>query len=266
MRVKYSTRIDIRRDISEIEAGFKSKFRNEIKKNAEEVVIVPCSDFGVTRLSAMYNLFAKRKGITAFNSRRVNTEASYCSFVEFADGSFVCNIYIVARESVFLLYAFNTGQPNKQTGYATKAIHSESIKFFKKMGLHFYDFGGVSAKEELRGINALKLGFGGELCIYMTGFSCNIYSKLMRLVRDDYRVMSQLMKYFFSNNIAGASLIVVRTHKVDKIKRLMRDVKLRDYHVVDCLEGLDESFLKKVHVIDLEILTKTGMNYNEHKA
>lgn len=80
-----------------------------------------------------------------------------------------------------LLFINNYSKIDKKLlGYSSKFLIWESLQYAKLQNFKFFDFGGLSYDDNLKGINKFKLSFGGETIYEKNTLYCRSY--LIRIV------------------------------------------------------------------------------------
>lgn len=181
-RLKLSTYIDLKLTEEDILSNFKTNYRNEIKKCNSYSFFLEINKSNISEIKKEYDLFANTKNITRLNESRLLLNECIIGTNKFDIDSKCCNVYLKNNNNVVLLYSYTIGNYSKISSSAQKKLHYEAILFFKKNGLDRYDFGGISLKPKLKGINKFKLGFGGLRSSYFYGIS--LKSKYSRIIRN----------------------------------------------------------------------------------
>lgn len=74
----------------------------------------------------------------------------------------------------------------KQFGYANKGLHYYVMKYFREVGVNYYDWGGISNLKELSGVTKFKESFGG--------YEVNTY--FGKTYKFPYNIINNILKIF----------------------------------------------------------------------
>ncbi|MGZ4962772.1 MAG: hypothetical protein ACXWC8_09480 [Limisphaerales bacterium] len=171
--------VDLRKEEREILAGFKKSTAYDVRRAKDkdrvvvEVVDSPTED-QMDQFSQFFDIFAVAKGIGRVNRRKLSVLAaaraltlSMASVDDAPCGWLAAHAYIVANGRARLLYSASRLKTKKNEERAViargnKFMHWWMLVHFKSRGVALYDFGGISKREELRGIDEFKESFGGK--------------------------------------------------------------------------------------------------------
>ena len=76
------------------------------------------------------------------------------------------NARLLHSASLFRLKTDSEGSTRKIIGMANRALHFEEMKYFKKNGLKYYDWGGAGKQDDVKSITDFKESFGGNPATY----------------------------------------------------------------------------------------------------
>lgn len=95
---------------------------------------------------------------------------------------FTYGLFIYDKNRFRLLLFINNYSKieNKLLGYSSKFLIWKSLQYAKLQNCKFFDFGGLSFNDNLKGINKFKLSFGGEIIYEKNTLYCKSY--LIRVV------------------------------------------------------------------------------------
>lgn len=164
--------IDLGKSEDELYKGIHPTYRYDIR-NAEkqgievEFCISPESE-ACDKLALDYNVFAKKKKLGNLSCRWLRTIAKSGNLAYsralYEDTIVATHLYLFDKKTVSLVSSFhNTDFDNdKIRSEANKLLHFKDVLYFKRMGLKYYDFGGLNRKK-LPGVSKFKTSFGGEI-------------------------------------------------------------------------------------------------------
>lgn len=170
--------IDLRQDADAIFKGFKSSLRNEINKTIKKDGLIihinstPTVD-DIASFSSFYDDFAAQRGIKKCNIPKLEAfrgagqliigsarggpeNRTLAMFSEISDGHRVRSYYAGTAPRVG-----NERADIRLIGRASKLLRWRMILFLKHEGRNTYDFGGISRRQELEGVDEFKQSFGG---------------------------------------------------------------------------------------------------------
>lgn len=164
-------RIDLRKSEALIFESFKPNTKNEIRKSEKEGINF-YADKNVEKFINFYNQFAATKKLEPLTAYRFSVFGEFYlfTFAELGGQVLVSHAYILDPdlEVTRLLYSaslFRSSdhQTNKKLiARSNRFLTYKDIKYFKKEGFIYYDFGGISYEtEQLKSISKFKESFGG---------------------------------------------------------------------------------------------------------
>lgn len=180
----FSTLItDLRPEAEEIMKRFRSNVRNEIRRAAREgtraVFCGPEEDLTdlIPRFQERYDRMHEDKGMERDDATEILGELAGAGRLMISRASIggedvAWHTYAIGDErdkTVRLLHSvsdFRGAADPGSVGRANRFLHYEDMLRFKAMGQETYDWGGYSDREELKGIDSFKLGFGGEPALH----------------------------------------------------------------------------------------------------
>lgn len=166
--------IDLSQDEDIIFQGIEPESRRQVRQAVNKYELVADVDFTPTSeaiefFGAFFNDFAAFKGLAPTNIHKLKILARSGNLfivsvrsnekVALAMSSFVSDGYRVRDQLASTLP--RVGNDKNLLGRANKLLHWQAMLAMKKAGLKLYDFGGISDKPELQGINKFKRQFGG---------------------------------------------------------------------------------------------------------
>lgn len=181
IRIQHSLLTDLKQEdeiiFNKIQARTRTKIRNAEKEGVEykiftnqEITPEIIKSFCKTYL-AMWNA----KGVNTvvpdsmFESYK-NAHALAISVSYYRGQPIVWHSYVFDESNARLLHSCsdfrNEVELKKIIGFANNGLHWFDIAYFKKTGVHNYDWGGVRNPENPNGIDEFKMKFGGELVTY----------------------------------------------------------------------------------------------------
>lgn len=129
----------------------------------------------VNGLSDMYEEMYREKGTPkAFNrvqfDEYLKQDCIVLSAVYQEGVPLVFHSYVTDKDQARLLHSVsefrNPDVEANLIGRANKRLHYEDMLYFKRNGLKYYDWGGISSLTEPNGIDVFKMKFGGETVTY----------------------------------------------------------------------------------------------------
>lgn len=192
----YSKRINLKKNLENIFADFKSNTRNEIRKSANYKVAF---NENIDRLTFVniYNQGAVNLKRPKINLNDLEPKLKITGTI-FDDN--ICSIHaylINNNDSSMLLYSvlnYSSNIEGKLLGYFNRFHHFEDIKYFKSSNFNFYDFGGYALEtndKKLKAINKFKDSFGGEFIKYL-----NFNSPLVIILRFIIKIKNNIETKF----------------------------------------------------------------------
>ena len=174
---------------------FSSTARNEIRRGEREGVSAKIYSSGeilndssvLDRMAEFYTNMYKEKGIeNAFLPigellSYAKKDALVVSTASIDGAEVVFHSYVFEGDNTRLLHScseFRVADNNTRNaiGRANKFLHYADIKYFRDLGVKFYDWGGLSSVETPNGIDKFKMSFGGETVAYYN----MIYTKSLK--------------------------------------------------------------------------------------
>jgi len=169
--------IDLRKNISEIEANFRKSLRNEIKDASKNYKIdtnfhLDVRDDLISDFKDFYSFFSTKKSIPDADYLMLEKlkKNIIISYAKHEDKYIVWHLYLKNTKKLRLLYSASLLSENKDDAKlivrANKMLHFEDIVLAKEKGFLVYDLGGVALNDQSReGINKFKLGFTKDMSI-----------------------------------------------------------------------------------------------------
>lgn len=194
---------DLSEDEEAIFSHFGKNVKYEIKRAYKENIqsqfffgrienfkeIIPSFDKEYLKMYAAKGM--KMKSIKNNLFRMAKNHCLMISTASDQEGMLVYHAYIIGNNVARFQYSVSVfrnveDKSTRQTiARANRMLHFEDMKWLKKNGITQYDWGGYSRSEELAGINAFKLAFGGEMCEkYFYKEACSeIIARILKMVR-----------------------------------------------------------------------------------
>ena len=162
-----------------ISKTFKYDIRRAIKEevkirifNSEEFIL---EEDLIDEFEKTYNQMYQDKGMNvSFNRKQMieylRTGCLIVSIGFYKDEPYVFHSYIYNSTNARLLHSTSSFRNDKEVaaliGRMNKAMHWNDLIKFKEMGVIYYDWGGISAKDAPNGIDQFKVSFGGDIKKY----------------------------------------------------------------------------------------------------
>jgi hypothetical protein len=178
---------DLTSEDSAIVRNFGSTTRYEInrahKKDGLRAETLTPGSAQVAEFADFYDAFAGTKALERAYRRGLNAAAAAQQLVLTTASAgrevLIWHAYIVWRHSVALLHSASHFREKSKTertlvGRANRWLHWQDMLYFKRIGLHHYDWGGVFQDESSparAGINSFKYEFGGRP---VTTYDCTL--------------------------------------------------------------------------------------------
>lgn len=164
----------------DLQKRIRKNFRYEIRRAEKEGVEIKSfssKEFSQERklldaFEETYNqMYRDKRMDVVFNRKQIEeylrTECMIVT-VGFWNGiPYVFHSYIYNKTNARFYYSTSPFRCEENSaaliGRINKSMHWHDIKMFKKMGIVYYDWGGISDKDASNGIDQFKIGFGGNI-------------------------------------------------------------------------------------------------------
>lgn len=158
-----------------------------------------CRDINILdQFEEAYIEFAKGLGtevLKAYNRKKIESYIeSNCFMLTTVsyDKLTVYHAYVYDNEETVLIYSVSDfreeGMDKNLAGRANKWLHYKDMIFLKNLGLAPYDWGNISNKENMNGIDNFKISFGGNICEkYNILYGNNLWGKIFVWSYKKYR-------------------------------------------------------------------------------
>ena len=193
----YTCNIDLREDIEKIWQNINKNFRYEIRRaeNKDKIfsnIICPSVN-ELNTFIKFFNKFAKYRSLRKANKKKLTTFLNKKQLkIAYAYSSKEKNIlaghcYINDNERIRLYHSASNVSlkliDKNLVGRANKFLHWKTISKFKDLGFQKYDFGGISQKYNLNGIDKFKSSFHGELVTEHSGLiAISLKAKIIKYI------------------------------------------------------------------------------------
>jgi len=188
-RKAHTILINLEQSADEILRQMKSNTRNEIRRAIRENLRVEQNE-NVEDFIIFYNNFAEGKGLSKIGIENVTKYPDFRVFkVIYGDVVLSQHVHMVDKEAGIsrLLYSasarFYDKVDSKFIGMGNRLLHFEEFKYFKKIGIKTYDWGGVyiGQKDKAKmGIARFKKSFGGKV-VEQYNYTSIIYLLLVKI-------------------------------------------------------------------------------------
>lgn len=170
--------IDLRVEENALFEGISKQFRYEIRRALTKDALCCEVDFspgeGIQRFQGFYDAFAAYRKLRPANLPKLERFRALNQLIlatvrsAKSGGALAMHCYISDGERARLYYSATlprneAGGPDYQlVGRANKLLHWEAMLCMKREGISIYDFGGISKRDDLKGVDDFKLQFGGQ--------------------------------------------------------------------------------------------------------
>lgn len=175
---KLTVLINLKQDLNIIFQDFSATNKTQIRSSVRVGTI--CQRISnIDEFIDFFNEFAIKKGINTITKDRVLSYglSNFYAFSAMQNNRIIAvHSYLIDKQAsiVMLLTSANIRFDEDQDkqiiiGKANKQLHYFEIQTFKEMGLETFDFGGFATEDQiknnpgLKGVNAFKLSFGGNV-------------------------------------------------------------------------------------------------------
>lgn len=176
---------DLSKGLDEIKAGFKKTVRYEVNKLLEQCVHVDVknspSESELSHLNEFYSSINMPKvtkwRVNKYGLKNIKTSSVYI------DENLICfHVYVHTDKITRLLYSYcikgKVISSGLDASFYNRYLHFKDMEYFKLLGCEYFDWGGISSKESLNGVDKFKIGFGGDIKA-----SYSIYSPILSIIK-----------------------------------------------------------------------------------
>ena len=191
--ISHTIELDLTQDEETILANFSKQIRQQARIAETEGISCNFDNAETDTFVEFFNEFAKKKNTNLVSRRRMEEFGNdiRLSFAFYNGELLAAHSYLTDKEAGIVRHHHAATRrlddqiDRNLIGRANKYLTVKNIFYFKKQGYKTFDFGGYAkdtTDESLKGINAYKLLFGGQVVESVNYFSYN-YRLLKRLAK-----------------------------------------------------------------------------------
>lgn len=173
--------LDITKSEEFLFSNLKKNCRNEIRKARNSKIftykiINEIREEDLLYFQNYYDTFAKGRGLPFLNYDKLvslcnggNIIITYVKHLGY-DKPCAMHCYIRDQGRCRLLYSGSDNEQIEVTGLANRFLHWNEFLEFKKLSINSIDFGGISDRNKMNGIDKFKQQFGGKMVTHYNDF------------------------------------------------------------------------------------------------